>query len=119
MYQRMKEVLIKKFGPWNMTISDEALFKMNKKVLPAKEWNLKWIMQENERGRYIEYYGIHKEREHLHGRIYDDGYEEPLAVLQQYIAYSPNILGDKERSMKEFEAYNRHLMNELSKKGLI
>lgn len=119
MYRSMKEVFSRKFAPWEITISDDDLFLGNKKVIPIREWRLRWIMQKNERGIYIEYYGIHDKRGHIHGKIYDDGVEESLDVLKEYISYSPNIPGDREKSTREFESYNRRLMRELKQKGLI
>ena len=76
-------------------------------------------MQENENGPYLEYYAIHGTRGHLHERIYSSGKEEQLEVLKQYIAYSPSIPGDRERSAREFENYNRKLMRNLKVQGLM
>ena len=119
MYQSIKEVFCKKFEPWQIKIEEAYFFLGNKQIIPTKEWHLRWVMQKNDRGAYIEYYGINGNRGHLHGRIYDDGGEENLEVLREYIAYSPNIVGDRERSTKDFEAYNKRLMNELKSKGLL
>lgn len=116
MYTAIKALLGEKFAPWEIEFSDEDLFGGKK---TTKEWNLRWAIDEDERGIYIEYYGIHRGRGHLHGRIYEDGYEEPLEVLKEYIAYCPNIPGDRERSTQAFEIYNRDLMTDLREKRLI
>ena len=119
MYQGIKEIFCKKFEPLEITIEDNDLYLGNNQFIPIKDWHLRWVMQQNERGAYIEYYGINGHRGHLHGRIYDDGGEENLEVLREYIAYSPNIQGDRERSTKDSEAYNKRLMTELKSKGLL
>lgn len=119
MYRSIKELFGRKFAPWEIKITDDDLFLGNKKIIPTKEWHLSWIMQENERGIYIEYYGIHDRRGHLHGRIYDSGCEENLDVLKEYIAYSPSVPGDRERCTREFESYNKKLIKELKQKGLM
>lgn len=119
MYHSIKEIFSRKFAPWKIKISDDDLFLGNKKVMPNREWYLRWVMQENQRGTYIEYYGIHDKRGHLHGRIYDNGCEEDLDVLKEYIAYSPSVPGDREKRTREFESYNRNLIQELKYKGLI
>lgn len=119
MFNNIKEAFGKKFANWEISISDDDLYVGNKVSIPTKEWKLKWIMQTNERGTYIEYYGVHNQNEHLHGRIYDDGGEEALDVLREYIVYSPNVPGDREKSANDLEMHNRLLMNELKQKGLI
>ena len=119
MYRSIKEVFSRKFAPWKIRISDEDLFLGNKKIIPTREWHLRWVMQENQRGTYIEYYGIHNKRGHLHGRIYENGCEEDLDVLKEYIAYSPTVPGDREKRTREFESYNKKLIKELKQKGLM
>lgn len=119
MYEGIKKYFCSKFGVWEITIDEKDLFLGNKQMIATRDWRLKWAMQENDNGPYIEYYGINRRRGHLHGRIYEDGKEESLQVLREYIAYSPNILGDRERSTKEFEEYNKRLMEELREKGLL
>lgn len=119
MYRNIKESFSRKFGLWKIDISEHELFLGNKKIIPTKDWHLSWIMQENEKGPYVEYYGIHNKGEHLHGRIYQNGAEEELDVLREYIAYSPNVPGDREKRTREFESYNQRVMRELKQKGLL
>lgn len=119
MYRSIKEIFSRKFASWSITVSDEDLFLGNKKRISKKGLHLSWIIQENEKGIYIEYYGIHDRRGHLHGRIYNNGSEEDLEILKGYVAYSPNIPGDREKRTIEFESYNKKLMRELKQKGLI
>ena len=119
MYNEIKEVFNKKFKAWEVLDSKEGLYLGDDEKIINKNWKLNWVMQENEKGTYIEYYGIHHDGMHLHGRIYDDGTEESLSVLKEYIAYSPNIPGDREKGAAEWENYNGTLMKELKKKGLL
>ena len=115
----MKKAFSKKFATYQIAISDDELYLGNKKYVPTKDWKLNWIIDQNERGTYIEYYGIHNRGGHLHGRIYSNGIEESLDVLREYIVYSPNIPGDRKRSLEELESHNRNLMQELKQKGLL
>lgn len=115
----IKKTFCKKFEPWNITINENEVFVGNKKTIPSRACHVKYSIQENEKGIFLEYYGIHSSKEHLHGRIYQDGKEEELEVLRQYIAYSPSVPGDRERSDLDFEKYNRRVMSELKQKGLI
>lgn len=115
----IKQTFCKRFASWQITIDDEELFIGNRKTIPSKEWHIKWVIQKDEKGIFLEYYGIHSKKGHLHGRIYDTGEEEKLGVLKEYIAYSPSIPGDRERSTREFESYNKQMMRELKRKGLI
>lgn len=119
MYSSIKALFRKKFAPLGINITDEELDLGNKMNIPTREWKLRWIVQKNEKGSYIEYYGVHNKNEHLHGRIYDNGIEESLDVLKQYIAYSPNIPGDREKSAQAQERHNKTLMKDLKQKGLI
>lgn len=119
MYHAIKEGFGKKFQPWEITIDEDDLFLGNKKVIPTRDWQLVWVMSQDDKGPYIEYYGINGHRGHLHGRIYDNGEEENLEVLKEYIAYSPNIPGDRERQTRNFENYNKRLMKDLKEKGLL
>ncbi len=119
MYNMIKERFNRKFPSAESLLSEEDLFVGNKKTIPAREWLLKVVMQENEDGPYVEYYAIHGTRGHLHERIYSSGKEEQLEVLRQYIAYSPSIPGDRERSARDFESYNKRLMRDLEKQGLM
>ena len=119
MYSNIKKTFCKKFEPWEITIDEKDLYLGNKQMIPTKDWHLRWVMQKDTKGIYIEYYGINGHRGHLHGKIYDDGREESLEVLKEYIVYSPSIKGDRERSTKDFEAYNKRLLGELKSKGLL
>jgi hypothetical protein len=42
-------------------------------------------MGRNEKGAYLEYYAISANRKHLHGRIYENGEEEKMDVIKEYI----------------------------------
>lgn len=119
MYSNIRKAFRKKFGEWKIDLSEEDLFLGSKMTIPTREWKLSCIIQENEKGTYVEYYGIHNKIEHWHGRIYDDGEEESLDILREYIMYSPNIPGDRERSARDLEIHNKMLLKELEQKGLI
>lgn len=116
---KIKDVFTKTFEPWHITIDDADIFIGNYKAIPKAGWNIKYSVQEDEKGMYLEYYGIHTRNEHSHVRIYFDGQEEKLDVLREYIAYSPNIPGDRERGTIEFKMYNQRILNELKEKQLI
>ncbi len=117
--QEIKNLFEKIFLPWKITIEDEELFIGNRKTIDiSKEWQVKWVMGRNEKGTYLEYYAMSVNRKHLHGCIYENGREEKMEVIKEYIMYSPSIPGDREKSMKEFESYNRELIRSLQEKGL-
>ena len=119
MYEKIKEAFSKKFALWEILILDDELYLGNKRYVHTREWKLNWILQEDERGIYIEYYGIHRNGGHLHERIYANGIEESLDALRGYIVYSPNIPGDREESIQELEKYNKKIMKELKQKELL
>lgn len=119
MYHTIKERFNAKFSLQESLLKEEELFIGSRKTISTKEWLFKMVLEENESGTYLEYYAIHENRGHLHARIYSSGKEEQLQVLKQYIAYAPSIPGDRERSAREFENYNRNLMTNLKKKGLM
>ncbi len=119
MYNIIKKNFCKKFASAENALDENELFVGNKKTMSVRDWLVKWVIQENEKGTYMEYYAIHDTREHLHERIYGDGNEEKLEVLKQYIVYSPNVPGDRERSTRDFETHNRRLIYELKQKGLM
>jgi hypothetical protein len=77
------------------------------------------MVEEDENGVYLEYYGMNSRSAHSHVRIYNDGQEKILDVLREYIAYSPNIPGDRERGTREFERYNETVLSILKEKQLI
>nr|WP_302595849.1 hypothetical protein [uncultured Cellulosilyticum sp.] len=117
--QQIKHLFERIFAPWQITIEDKELFIGNRQTVSnGSGWQIKWVMGKNEKGTYLEYYAINLKRGHLHGRIYEDGREEKLDVLREYIVYSPSIPGDRERSTQEFEIYNKRLIKELEEKGL-
>ncbi len=119
MYKIIKEKINSKFDIVEDVLTEEDLYVGNKKIIPTQGWILRMIMQEDEQGKYVEYYATHTAGGHLHERIYSDGKEEQLDVLRQYIVYSPNIPGDRERSARDFEKYNRKLLGELMRRGLM
>lgn len=119
MYQQMREMFSNKFKLWGIEIEESELFMGNKKYMLKNNWHLRWMMGKDATGTYLEYYAINDKYGHLHGRIYENGREEQLNVLQQYIAYAPSIVGDRERCIREFEIYNKGLMSDLKKKGLL
>lgn len=117
--QQIKTLFERIFSPWQITIEDKDLFIGNRQTVSnGGEWRIKWVMGKDEKGAYLEYYGINTRRGHLHGRIYEDGREEKLDVLKEYIVYSPSIPGDRERSTREFEMYNKKLIKKLKEKGI-
>ena len=117
--QQIKNLFERIFAPWQITIEDKDLFIGNRKTISDyNNWRIKWVLGNDSRGTYLEYYAINANRGHLHGRIYEDGKEEKLEVLKEYIVYSPTIPGDRERSAQEFEIYNKRLIKTLEEKGL-
>ncbi|WP_069999843.1 hypothetical protein [Cellulosilyticum sp. I15G10I2] len=116
---RIKEVFSKKFETCSITIDEADVFVGNKKKIPQKDWTIKFVVDEDERGIFLEYYGMNSRNIHMHGRIYNDGQEQILDVLQEYIAYRPNVPGDRERGTKEFERYNEQILNRLKKMQLL
>ena len=119
MYNIIKERFNSKFDIVDDALTEEDLYVGNKKIIPTQGWILRIIMQEDELGTYVEYYATNTIGCHLHERIYSDGTEEQLDVLRQYIVYSPSIPGDRERSARDFENYNRRLISELKSRGLM
>lgn len=116
---KITEVFSKTFEPWHITIDEKDLFIGNKKVLPKGEWTIRFVVEEDERGMFLEYYGMNARDAHSHARIYTDGEEQSLDVLQCYIAYSPTVPGDRERGTREFEKYNSRVLSTLKQKQLI
>ncbi len=116
---KIKEVFSKTFEPWCITIDETDIFVGNRKFLPEREWKIKFIVDQDEKGVFLEYYGTNSKSMHLHKRIYTDGYEQALDVLQEYIVYRPAVPGDRERGTREFERYNTKVLNSLREKQLI
>jgi len=116
---KIKEIFSKTFEPWCITIDETDVFVGNRKVLPKGEWKIRFIVEEDERGIFLEYYGMNFRNMHLHVRIYNDGQEQMLDVLQEYIMYRPIIPGDRERGRREFERYNHKVLNMLKEKQLL
>lgn len=117
--QQIKSLFERIFAPWDITIEDKDLFIGNKKTVSnCSDWRIKWVVGKDDKGAYLEYYAINTKRGHLHGRIYENGREEKLEVLKEYIVYSPSIPGDRERSTREFEMYNKKLIKKLEEKGI-
>ena len=116
---KIKEVFSKTFEPWRITIDETDVFVGNKKEIPQGGWKIKFVVEEDENGMFLEYYGMNSREMHTHARIYDDGQEEILDVLREYIAYRPTVPGDRERETKEFERYNQGMLSLLKQKQLI
>lgn len=117
--QQIKRSLERIFAPWKIRIEDKDLVVGNRKTISScGDWHIKWVMEKDEKGTYLEYYAVNVKRGHLHGRIYENGKEEKLEVLKEYIVYSPNVPGDRERSTREFEFYNNKLIKVLEEKGI-
>ncbi|WP_054741674.1 hypothetical protein [Cellulosilyticum ruminicola] len=117
--QEIKNLFERIFAPWQITIEDKELFVGNRRTIAdCNNWRIKWVVGNNDKGNYLEYYAINSTRGHLHGRIYENGKEEKLEVLKEYIVYSPTIPGDREKSAQEFEIYNKRLIKYLEEKGL-
>ena len=86
MYNETKKEFDKKLSDlenYNLRTQYYLDYERQVKEKTDDNWKFNWIVQENDKGAYIEYYGIHAEGIHLHGRIYDDGREEPLDVLKK------------------------------------
>ncbi len=116
---RICDIFSETFKLWRITIDDKDVFPGNQRYIPHRIWEITFIVQQDDRGIFLEYYGMNERGEHRHVRIYESGEEELLEVLQQYIRYSPNIPGDKERGTREFERYNSRILQDLRDKGLL
>ena len=116
---RIPEVFSKTFEPWYIKIDETDIYLGNKKVIPLGEWKIKFVVDQDENGIFLEYYGMNSRKVHSHGRIYYDGQEQRLDVLREYIEYRPTVPGDFERGMKEFQKYNEKVINQLRAKGLL
>ena len=82
------------------------------------DWKIRWLVGENDKGIYLEYYGIRKCREYLHERIYRSGEMERLEILREYMAYLPSLPGAREKRIKDVESYNTKILHVLRKRGL-
>lgn len=116
---KIRETFSKRFATSRITIEETDIFIGNKKEIPAKEWKLKFIIDRDERGIFLEYYGTSIRDVHVHVRIYDNGNEEILDILKEYVAYHPNIPGDFERAVGEFKIHNQRILDSLREKQLI
>ena len=120
MYSLIEKKFNEKFPELVCSLTESEIFDGNKKTIMGSGWCIKLSVQEEKTDRlYVEYYGVYNERYHTHVKIYNDGAEESLKTLKQFIAYSPNVPGDRERSRRDLATYNRELMSELKYKGLI
>ena len=116
---KIAEVFSKKFEHSRMIVDETDIFIGNKKEIPQGDWRIKFVVDQDENGLFLEYYGTNSRKMHAHGRIYNNGQEERLDVLQEYVAYSPDVPGDLERSEREFRNHNERVLSHLRQKQLM
>ena len=120
MYNVIEKKFNEKFPELICSLTEAEIFDGNKKTIMGAGWYIKLVVQEEKMDRlYVEYYGVYNDKYHTHVKIYNDGAEESLQTFKQFIAYAPNVPGDRERSAKDFTNHNRELMQELKYKGLV
>ena len=79
---------------------------------------VRYVLGEDERGAFLEFYSFHRIWGDLHARIYEDGTVEPLDVLETAVATT----GDADEDMRRIQAQNRRnqeLLRALDEAGLL
>ena len=51
--QQIKTLFEKKFATWEIKVQEEDLFVGNRKTVPRVDWQIKWAVDEDEKGLYL------------------------------------------------------------------
>ncbi len=107
----------RQFHKWGLDLTAEHLAAHNKGIVVGGGWNIQYLLGNNERGTYLDYYASHRMSGDDHYRIYASGEIQELDFLMSGCHYDRRIPGDKERAEARVEEHNRKVGAILEAKG--
>ena len=107
------------FANWSIELSDDVVLDLEEgKIIQivAAGWTIKVLFDEDNQGKYMDFYAGHRMTNDRHVRVRSDGSTKGLPTLSEMRLCSRDPEED-ERLEQEFQASNRKVMNSLEEKG--
>ncbi len=83
-------------------------------------WSITYIFDEDEQGKYLDFYASHRMTNPRHCRIRENGELEGLPGYREMYSYPENATEEeKKKAEEEYFRHNRKVGEELRRKGLI
>lgn len=115
---KISEVFNKTFQSWNLTLPHEALETRQGGSLHGAGWTIKYLFDQDEKGRYLDYYATHRMTNDRHVRIYEHGEVVMLESPLEFMVFPAGSTEDEQEQIrKEYFAENRRIYKELARKG--
>lgn len=106
------------FRNWDIHLPEGWVFSLESGVIRKAGWLIRFLVGEDSRGYYLEFYAAHRMTNDRHLRIYDSGAVEGLDAIWDMCGWDPKVPGAKERARDEYLEHNSRVANELKSLGL-
>jgi hypothetical protein len=71
------------FSPWDIWLPEEEVANRRRGKIIEAGWAIWYLFDSDEKGEYLDYYASHRMTSDRHDRIYANGNQEALPVLQR------------------------------------
>lgn len=114
----IKRAFANKFLKWGLLLEDSVIDSAHAHIIRKKDWEIRFIQSENEKGKYLEFYAISHIHSDEHFRIYQNGIVEMCDVIHEGYSYDPSLPGNKEIQRAEYLENNKKVYEYLKNSGL-
>jgi hypothetical protein len=104
------------FSPWDIRLPEEDVTNRWRGKIIEAGWAIWYLFGSDERGEYVDYYASHRMTTDQHARIYANGNEEHLPVIESMRIVSRDPKEDA-RFEAEYFARNQRVSRMLEEKG--
>lgn len=106
------------FLKWQLLLDDAVIDSMNTYVIKKDAWEIRFIENQNDDGKYIELYAISPDYSDSHLRIYQNGVIEELDIIMEHYSYDESLPGNKEIQKEAYVEQNKLVYKYLKETGL-
>ena len=114
----VKRAFANRFLKWGLLLEDCVIDSANTYVINKQSWEIRFIKDLDNRGKYLEFYCISSEFSDEHFKIYEDGSIEECEIIKAQYPFDPSLPGDKEIARKKYLDENKVVYDYLKEKGL-
>jgi hypothetical protein len=105
-----------RFAHWEITLPPGTVERRAGGRIVHQGWAIWYLVGEDERGVYLDYYAAHRMTNDRHHRLREDGTDEDLPTIQSMRLVSPDPEEDARRAAEHL-AGNREVARMLEEKG--
>ena len=116
--EEIKRSFAGKYLKWGLLLEDSVINSASTHVIRKENFEIRFVENEDNEGKYLEFYAISSEHADEHYRIYDDGSIKSCDTILEGYSYDESLPGSKEIQREAYIENNRKVYDYLKETGL-